>query len=149
MMGGICSRKREQLVIEDGGCRGVSERFCKIASSKWLRNSFSRPIVDCQPGRGKCPSLMDLCIYKIREVHIPALFGMWHWVCEFVCMDHCYLIVLCWFKQDIDKYSSFSILPRDISQQIFNELIHSRCLTDVSLKAFRDCALQVMPKLMA
>ncbi|KAK7837252.1 f-box/lrr-repeat protein 14, partial [Quercus suber] len=110
MMGGFCSRKREQLVIEDGGCRGVSERFCKIASSKWLGNSFSRPIVDCQPGRGKCPSLMDLCIYKIRE--------------------------------DIDKYSSFSILPRDISQQIFNELIHSRCLTDVSLKAFRDCALQ-------
>nr|POE84257.1 f-box/lrr-repeat protein 20 [Quercus suber] len=109
-MGGFCSRKREQLVIEDGGCRGVSERFCKIASSKWLGNSFSRPIVDCQPGRGKCPSLMDLCIYKIRE--------------------------------DIDKYSSFSILPRDISQQIFNELIHSRCLTDVSLKAFRDCALQ-------
>lgn len=95
MMGGICSRKREQLVMVDGGCRGVSERFCKIASSKWLGNSFSRPIIDCQPGRGKCPPLMDLCVYKIREVYILALFGMWHWVCEFVCMDHCYLIVLC------------------------------------------------------
>lgn len=35
------------------------------------------------------------------------------------------------------------MLPRDISQQIFNELVYSQRLTDVSLEAFRDCALQV------
>lgn len=45
--------------------------------------------------------------------------------------------------QDINKYSSFSMLPRDISQQIFNELVESRCLTGSSLEAFRDCALLV------
>lgn len=36
------------------------------------------------------------------------------------------------------------MLPRDISQQIFNELVDRQCLTDASLGAFRDCALQVM-----
>lgn len=36
------------------------------------------------------------------------------------------------------------MLPRDVSQQIFDELIASHCLTDVSLEAFRDCALQVI-----
>lgn len=36
------------------------------------------------------------------------------------------------------------MLPRDISQQIFNELVDRQCLTDASLEAFRDCALQVM-----
>lgn len=45
--------------------------------------------------------------------------------------------------QDVDRYTTFSMLPRDISQQIFNDLVYSRCLTDESLEAFRDCALQV------
>lgn len=35
------------------------------------------------------------------------------------------------------------MLPRDISQQIFNELVYSQRLTEISLQAFRDCALQV------
>lgn len=35
------------------------------------------------------------------------------------------------------------MLPRDISQQIINELVYSGCLTDVSFEGFRDCALQV------
>ena len=48
------------------------------------------------------------------------------------------------FLQDISKYSSFSVLPRDISQQIFNELVESHCLSDSSLEAFRDCALEVI-----
>ncbi|KAF5203866.1 F-box/LRR-repeat protein, partial [Thalictrum thalictroides] len=42
----------------------------------------------------------------------------------------------------INKYKDFTMLPRDISQQIINELINSNCLTEVSLEAFRDCALQ-------
>lgn len=35
------------------------------------------------------------------------------------------------------------MLPRDISQQIFNELAYSRRLTEVYMENFRDCALQV------
>lgn len=47
-------------------------------------------------------------------------------------------------REDINKYNSFSVLPKDISQQIFNELVESRCLTDSSLEAFRDCAIEVV-----
>ncbi|CAK7338568.1 unnamed protein product [Dovyalis caffra] len=108
-MGGICSRKRDQQVIEDGVRRGVSGRYSKSGSSKWLGNSFARPTADLQSG-GSFPSLLELCIYRIRE--------------------------------DIDRYNSFSMLPRDTSQQIFNELVISRCLTAASLETFRDCALQ-------
>lgn len=53
------------------------------------------------------------------------------------------LSLLLLFYQDIDRYNTFYMLPRDISQQIFNELVYSQHLTDVSLKAFRDCAIQV------
>lgn len=45
--------------------------------------------------------------------------------------------------KDINKYSTFSMLPRDISQQIFDDLVYSQCLSDTLLEAFRDCALQV------
>lgn len=105
-MGGACSRKRDQQVNEDIVHRGVS----KSGSSKWLGTSISRASIDIKQGNGKCPSLMELCIYKICE--------------------------------DINHYSTFSMLPRDISQQIINELVCSQCLTDASLEAFRDCALQ-------
>ncbi|KAM1298629.1 hypothetical protein TB2_024820 [Malus domestica] len=44
--------------------------------------------------------------------------------------------------RDINKFNTFSMLPRDISQQIINELVYSGCLTDVSFEGFRDCALQ-------
>lgn len=44
----------------------------------------------------------------------------------------------------MSRYLDFSLLPRDLSQQIFNELVESSCLTEESLEAFRDCALQVM-----
>ncbi|KVI06054.1 Leucine-rich repeat, cysteine-containing subtype [Cynara cardunculus var. scolymus] len=45
-------------------------------------------------------------------------------------------------KYKIDQYGSFSMLPRDISQQIFNELVFSQRLIGTYLEAFRDCALQ-------
>ncbi|KAL0010776.1 hypothetical protein SO802_005884 [Lithocarpus litseifolius] len=109
-MGGACSRKSDQRDNEEILHRGVSRKFCKSGSSKWLATSFSRPAIDIQLGRGNCPLLMDLCIRKICE--------------------------------DIDRFNTFSMLPRDISQQIFNELVYSQRLTDVSLKAFRDCAIQ-------
>lgn len=36
------------------------------------------------------------------------------------------------------------MLPRDISQLIFNDVVNSQRLTGVILEAFRDCALQVI-----
>lgn len=67
-MGGVCSRKRDQRDNEDNLPRGVSGRYFKSGSSKWLATSFSRPAIDVQLGRGKCPSLLYLCIRKILEV---------------------------------------------------------------------------------
>lgn len=67
-MGGACSRKRDQQVNEDSPNRGVSGRYTKSGSSKWLGTSFSRAYMDAIQGKQSCPSLMDLCIYKIRQV---------------------------------------------------------------------------------
>lgn len=67
-MGGACSRKRDQVDNEDGLHGGVCGRYQKSCSSKWLMTSFSRPPLDIQRGEGKCPSLMELCAYKICEV---------------------------------------------------------------------------------
>ena len=46
-------------------------------------------------------------------------------------------------EQEIHNYSTFSSIPRDISQQILNELVYSQRLTDASFKAFQCCSLQV------
>ena len=51
-----------------------------------------------------------------------------------------YMLLL---SQDIDQYSSFAMLPKDISHQIFNKLVLSHLLTDVFLQKFHDCALEV------
>lgn len=67
-MGGACSRKRDQQVNEDNPNRGVSGRYTKCGSSKWLGTSCSKASMDASQGKRSCPSLMDLCIYKIREV---------------------------------------------------------------------------------
>lgn len=69
-MGGICSRKRDQQVIEDDLRRGVSGRYCRSASTKWLGSRSLRSKANHCPGGGTCPSLMDLCINKMREVHV-------------------------------------------------------------------------------
>lgn len=134
-MGGICSRKRNQQVIEDDIRRGVSRRYCRSGSTKWLgARSFK---ANHSPGGGTCPSLMDLCINKIREVHVFYCFLCLCLFCFQTVPDSSFV------SQDFHKYESFSILPRDISQLIFNELVESHCLTETSLNAFRDCALQV------
>ncbi|CAH9092089.1 unnamed protein product [Cuscuta epithymum] len=109
-MGGVCSRKRDQLVEDHNIHRGVPGHYCKSSSSKWLGSSSSRSSFNAKDGNRKCQSLMELCISTICE--------------------------------DIDKYNSFSMLPRDISQQIFDELVYSQSLNEVGLEAFRDCALQ-------
>ncbi|EPS71509.1 hypothetical protein M569_03250, partial [Genlisea aurea] len=44
--------------------------------------------------------------------------------------------------KDIDKYDSLSMLPRDMIQLIFDDLVSSLCLTDSRFEAFRDCSLQ-------
>ncbi|KAI4300813.1 hypothetical protein L6164_034147 [Bauhinia variegata] len=64
---GVLRRKRDQQVVEDGLRRGVSGRYSRCTSTKWL-GAASRPLSNHGAGRGSCPSLMELCIYKIREV---------------------------------------------------------------------------------
>ncbi|KAJ0634386.1 putative leucine-rich repeat domain superfamily [Helianthus annuus] len=109
-MGGACSRKRDPQSDEENAQRVITRRYSKSGSSKWLGTSFSRASVDNKEGLALCPSLMELCIYKISE--------------------------------EIDQYGTFSTLPRDISQQIFNELVDSQRLTEAYLEAFHDCDLQ-------
>ena len=139
-MGGVCSRKRDQQVDDDGIQIQVSGRY---GSSKWLRNSFSRPVIDCQLGRGRCPSLMELCIHKICEV--LALFSMFILgSCSFVDLYLMPNFIFLLPEQDIDRYENFSMLPRDISQQIFDKFVDSHHLTAASLEAFRNCAIQVI-----
>lgn len=67
-MGGACSRKRNHRDDEDNFPRGITRRYSKSGSSKWLATSFSRPAADIQHDKGQCPSLMDLCAWKICEV---------------------------------------------------------------------------------
>ena len=142
-MGGVCSRKRDQQVDEDGVQIQVSGRYGKSGSSKWLRTSFSRPVIDCQLGRESCPSLMELCIHKICEV--LALFSMFVLgSCSFMALYLIPNLIFLLPGQDIDRYTKFSMLPRDISQQIFDKFVDSHCLTSASLEAFRDCAIQVI-----
>nr|ANC68245.1 Fbox/LRR repeat protein [Piper nigrum] len=109
-MGGACSRKRNQQVNEDGQCTGLSSKYAKSRSSKWLGVSSPRSNTVLHNERSKCPSLMEICVSKICE--------------------------------GIYRYSTLSMLPRDISQQIFNELVSSQSLTDSTLKVFQDCAIQ-------
>jgi hypothetical protein len=73
-MGGICSRKRNQQVIEDDLRRGVSSRrYCRSASTKWLGGRSFK--ANHSPGEGTCPSLMDLCKNKMREVNFFIFFS--------------------------------------------------------------------------
>ena len=145
-MGGACSRKRDRREDEDNingiGGGGVSRRYGKSGSSKWLATSFIRPGGD---NKGKCPSLLDLCVRKIREVKIKALELFLLTVVDMVKnVELCINIPDCLVSwQDISKHGTFSTLPRDITQQVFNELVFSQCLTETTLEAFRDCALQV------
>ncbi|KAM3388045.1 hypothetical protein ACQJBY_010688 [Aegilops geniculata] len=111
-MGSACSRNRGQVVHED---QLYSVKFSKSGSFKWLLHTLSRSSSDVLrkaqgPGPGRRPSLVELCVARVRE--------------------------------DISRYSDFSMLPRDLSQQIFNELVRCSYINEELLGAFRDCALQ-------
>lgn len=67
IMGGACSRKRDQHV-EDILNRGVSGKYSKSSSSKWLATSLSRSGSGVKrTSNGECPSLLELCVRKIQE----------------------------------------------------------------------------------
>lgn len=76
-MGSACSRKRGQSANDDVL---YSPRFSKSGSFKWLLHTLPRSNSDVQrkaqgsvPGR--CPSLVQLCVAKFREVELrPYLF---------------------------------------------------------------------------
>jgi hypothetical protein len=44
--------------------------------------------------------------------------------------------------ESIGRYDSFNVLPRDLSQHIFNELVRTQVLTRTLLQSFQDCNLQ-------
>jgi hypothetical protein len=67
LMGGVCSWRRDHA-DEYTVQRGISCENFKSGSSKGLGISFFQPIVDQRPGKGSVPSLMELCIYQIRQV---------------------------------------------------------------------------------
>lgn len=96
-MGGACSRKRDQQVNEDSPNRGVSGRYTKSGSSKWLGTSFSRACMDASQGKQSCPSLMDLCIYKIREVCFTMIDSLILYlgksVSSYMCFDKRFLLI--------------------------------------------------------
>jgi len=101
--------------VDEGDSLEASPRFSKTSSLKWLLLSLPRTSSDVsRKGQGEGPG------------RCPSL------------MELCVARVC----KDIDKYSSFMMLPRDLSQQIFNNLVESNCLTEASLQTFRDCALQ-------
>ncbi|GAB2238013.1 hypothetical protein Droror1_Dr00015915 [Drosera rotundifolia] len=100
-MGGVCLRKRDSQVDEEGIRIGVSGRYKKSSSSKWLL------------GTPFCRGAASV----VKDDSFPS-------------------------SKDIKGYSTFSMLPRDISQQIFDKLVCTQILNEVSLAAFRDCALQ-------
>lgn len=45
--------------------------------------------------------------------------------------------------QNIGRYRTLSAMPRDLAQQILNELVRHQLLAPPILHAFLDCALQV------
>ena len=67
-MGGLCSRMRDQPVMKGAGPHELSSRYCKSGSSKWLTTSFCRPAANGQRRWNNFPSLLELCIHKIRQV---------------------------------------------------------------------------------
>lgn len=73
IMGGACSRKRDQHV-EDILNRGACGKYSKSSSSKWLATSLSRSGSGVKRTKGECPSLLELCVRKIQEVYILFLF---------------------------------------------------------------------------
>nr|CAB3485045.1 unnamed protein product [Digitaria exilis] len=112
-MGSACSRKRGQLVHADDL---YSARFSKSGSFKWLLHTLPRS------------SSAD--VHRKTQGSAPGR-----------CPS---LVELCVAKvcEDMNRYSDLSLLPRDLTQQIFNELVECGCLTGASLGAFRDCDLQ-------
>lgn len=74
-MGGACSRKRDNLVDEGDQFR---PRYSKSGSSKWMLFTLPRAGSDIlRRGQGKCPSLMELCVAKVREVLRYVFLFFW------------------------------------------------------------------------
>ncbi|KAI5679630.1 hypothetical protein M9H77_00857 [Catharanthus roseus] len=65
LMGGVCSWRRDNA-DEYTIHRGVSCRNFKSGISQWLGTSYFQPIVDYHQGKDNVPSLLELCIYRIR-----------------------------------------------------------------------------------
>lgn len=132
-MGGICSRKRNQPVIEDGICRAVSGR--RSGSSKWLGPSSLRPTVEqSSGGAGVCPSLLELCICKICQV--LAFYGTCklELVCitcgkNYICINFQALVYLCLL---LHMHLCYRTLTNTVRFQCYQGMLANRSLTNWS-----------------
>ena len=81
-MGGVCSRKRGNQVNEDGVRLAINRRYSKNGSSKWLLGTpFLRTNSGCQLEGVNCPSLIELCVHKTRQVKAVWFFLLCSTIC--------------------------------------------------------------------
>lgn len=96
-MGGACSRNRAQSADEQDLLSGTSTKFSKSGSFKWLLFTLPRSgSLESKLEQGKCPTLMELCIAKVREVSYKELMMKF----VFFCVPNCLLaqlLILCWY----------------------------------------------------
>lgn len=74
-MGSVCSSKRDAHDDDNIIRRGFSSRRFKVGRSSCLESFLLGRGVDCPLGRNNCPSLMELCVHRIRKV-IDLIFSL-------------------------------------------------------------------------
>jgi hypothetical protein len=114
-MGGACSRKQEQGDAQNEG--GMHEG---------PRGTLSRTISLRWP----------LKVPTIQKSESFAKHGSW----SAPSLLELSVQALC---QNIRTYPTLAAMPRDLTQQILNELVRRQLLTLSVLHAFLDCSLQV------
>lgn len=81
-MGGACSRNRAHSTDEQDLLSCTSTKFSKSGSFKWLLFTLPRSgSLESKLEQGKCPTLMELCIAKVREVSHKILMKFVFFLC--------------------------------------------------------------------
>lgn len=115
-MGGACSRKREQGDPENeevGIHAGPVGKLSRSISLRWPLK-----LTTMQKSESFTKHCGSLSTPSLLELSVQA------------------------FCQNIGRYRTLSAMPRDLTQQILNELVRHQLLAPPLLHAFLDCALQ-------
>jgi hypothetical protein len=116
-MGGACSRKREQGDPENEEVEIHAGPVGKLSRSISLR--WPLKLTTMQKSESFTKHHSSLSTPSLLELSVQA------------------------FCQNIGRYRNLSAMPRDLTQQILNELVRHQLLAPPILHAFLDCALQV------